>query len=85
MLIERQKLGLDRNHPGSGKEADDLESKVAEDPELAAFKGGARLAASPQYSNLAWSKHEYEEQGSARLHNHPAPKLQQSDGNSIPS
>jgi actin-related protein len=37
---------------------------------MAAFRGGARLAASPLYQHLAWTKLAYEEHGSARLHGH---------------
>lgn len=56
----------------------DLNVHIPEDPQLAAFKGAARLAASPRYRQLAWSKREYEEQGSARLHGHHV-TAQQSD------
>lgn len=46
---------------------------VADDPALAAYKGAARIAASPLYSHLAWTKRAYEEHGSARLHGHETP------------
>jgi len=46
---------------------------LPDDPALAAYKGAARIAASPLYSHLAWTKRAYEEHGSARLHGHETP------------
>lgn len=48
----------------------DLQLHLPDDPAKAAFKGGARLAASPLFQHLAWTKLAYEEHGSARLHGH---------------
>lgn len=47
-----------------------LNVHLPEDPACAAVKGGARLAASPLFQHLAWTKLAYEEHGSARLHGH---------------
>ena len=45
-----------------------LTLRLPGDPVTAAFRGGARVAASPLYRHVAWTKAAYEEQGSARLH-----------------
>ncbi len=40
---------------------------LADDPALCAWKGGAVLAASPQYSQLAVTRHEWRQHGLAAL------------------
>jgi len=45
-----------------------LNVALAADPVACAWQGGSRLAASPAFAQVAWSKAEYEEQGSHRMH-----------------
>ena len=45
-----------------------LNVSLAEDPVSSAWQGASALAASPAYAQMAWTKAEYEEQGSYRLH-----------------
>ena len=45
----------------------------AQDPITAAWYGGVLFARSPAFRNHAITKHEYEEQGSRRLHYHAVP------------
>ena len=45
-----------------------LNVSVAADPVTSAWQGGSQLAASPAYTQMAWSKTDYEEQGSYRMH-----------------
>ena len=48
-----------------------LTVSLAEEPVTSAWQGGSQLAASPAYAQMAWSKAEYEEQGSYRMHSEP--------------
>lgn len=54
----------------------ELNVHLPEAPELTAIRGGVRLAGSSQYRHLAWSKRDYEERGSAHLHDHPVYRQQ---------
>ena len=47
--------------------------REAADPVMAAWQGGMLFANSPAFRQQAITKHEYEEQGSHRLHFHAAP------------
>ena len=50
-----------------------LTIREAADPVLAAWQGGLLFASSPAFRKQAITKHEYDEQGSHRLHYHAAP------------
>ena len=45
-----------------------LNVTLAADPVASAWLGGSQLAISPAFAQVAWSKAEYEEQGSHRIH-----------------
>ena len=50
-----------------------LTVRAAADPVIAAWQGGVQVANSPAFRKQAITKHEYDEQGSHRLHYHAAP------------
>ena len=50
-----------------------LTIRQAEDPITAPWQGGVLFANSPAFRKQAITKHEYEEQGTHRLHYHDVP------------